>query len=49
MAIQSRRPAAATLIHSDQGFQFTFWVFSQCAKASRLVPSMGGVGACWRR
>ncbi len=27
--------------------QFTSWVFSQRAKASGLVPSMGGVGACY--
>jgi transposase InsO family protein len=47
MAIESRRPAAGTLIHSDQGVQFTSWVFSQRAKASGLVPSMGGVGACY--
>src|SRR5215217_2998021 len=47
MAIQSRRPAAGTLIHSDQGVQFTSWAFSQRARASGLVPSMGGVGACY--
>jgi putative transposase len=47
MAIESRRPAAGTLIHSDQGMQFTSWAFSQRAKASGLVPSMGGVGACF--
>jgi putative transposase len=47
MAIQSRRPAAGTLIHSDQGVQFTSWAFSQRAKASGLLPSMGGVGACY--
>ena len=47
MAIESRRPAAGTLIHSDQGVQFTSWAFSQRAKASGLVPSMGGVGACY--
>ena len=47
MAIQSRKPTAGTLIHSDQGVQFTSWVFSQRAKASGLVPSMGGVGACF--
>jgi transposase InsO family protein len=46
MAIESRRPAAGTLIHSDQGVHFTSWAFSQRAKASGLVPSMGGVGAC---
>jgi putative transposase len=47
MAIQSRQPTAGTLIHSDQGVQFTSWAFSQRAKASGLVPSMGGVGACF--
>ena len=47
MAIESRQPAAGTLIHSDQGVQFTSWAFSQRAKASGLVPSMGGVGACY--
>jgi putative transposase len=47
MAIESRRPAVGTLIHSDQGVQFTSWAFSQRAKASGLVPSMGGVGACY--
>jgi transposase InsO family protein len=29
------------------GVQFTSWAFSQRAKASGLVPSMGGVGACF--
>jgi Integrase core domain len=47
MAIESRRPAAGTLIYSDQGVQFTSWAFSQRVKASGLVPSMGGVGACY--
>jgi putative transposase len=47
MAIQSRRPAAGTLIHSDQGVQPASWAFSQRAKASGLVASMGGVGACY--
>jgi transposase InsO family protein len=27
--------------------QFTSWAFSQRVKASGLVPSMGGVGACY--
>jgi putative transposase len=27
--------------------QYTSWAFSQRAKASGLVPSMGGVGACF--
>jgi hypothetical protein len=29
------------------GVQVTSWVFSQRAKASGLVPSMGGVGVCY--
>jgi putative transposase len=46
LAIASRKPAGGTLIHSDQGVPFTSWAFSQRAKASGLVPAMGGVGAC---
>jgi hypothetical protein len=29
------------------GVQFTSWTFSQRAKASGLLPSMGGVGICY--
>jgi transposase InsO family protein len=29
------------------GQQFTSWAFGQRAKASGLVPSMGGVGTCY--
>jgi hypothetical protein len=29
------------------GYTTTSWAFSQRAKASGLVPSMGGVGACF--
>ncbi len=47
MAIQSRKPTAGTLVHSDQGVQFTSWAFSQRAKDSGLVPSMGRVGDCF--
>jgi hypothetical protein len=49
MAIGSRKPTAGTLIHSDQGVQplHIAWAFSQRATASGLVPSMGGVGACY--
>lgn len=45
MAIDSRKPSG-TLIHSDQGTQFTSWAFTHRAKASGLVPSMGSVGDC---
>ena len=47
MAISSRNPDAGTLIHSDQGTQFTSWAFTHRAKASGLVPSMGSIGDCY--
>ena len=47
MAIQSRKPTAGTLIHSDQGVQFASWAFTQRAKDSGLVASMGSVGDCY--
>jgi transposase InsO family protein len=47
MAIDSRDPRAGTLIHSDQGTQFTSWAFTHRAKASGLVPSMGSIGDCY--
>ena len=47
MAIDSRKPAPGTVIHSDHGTQFTSWAFSNRAKASGLVPSMGSVGDCY--
>lgn len=46
MAIDSRRPAG-TVIHSDQGVQFTSWAFTRRAKESGLLPSMGSVGDCY--
>ena len=47
MAIDTRRPEQGTLIHSDQGTQFTSWAFTRRAKDSGLVPSMGSVGDCY--
>ena len=47
MAIQTRNPEPGTLIHSDQGTQFTSWAFTQRAKLTGLVPSMGSVGDCY--
>lgn len=46
MAIDSRTPAG-TVIHSDQGAQFTSWAFTHRARQSGLVPSMGSVGDCF--
>ena len=47
MAISNRQPDPGTVIHSDQGTQFTSWAFTQRAHDSELVPSMGTVGDCF--
>ncbi len=48
MAIEQRRPPdGTTVIHSDQGTQFTSWSFTQRAVDSGLLPSMGSVGDCY--
>ena len=48
MAIEQRRPpSATTVIHSDQGTQFTSWAFTRRAVDSGLLPSMGSVGDCY--
>jgi putative transposase len=46
MAIAQRNPTA-TVIHSDQGTQFTSWAFTRRAIDSGLLPSMGSVGDCF--
>ena len=46
MAIEGRRPDG-TVIHSDQGTQFTSWAFTRRALDSGLMPSMGSVGSCF--
>lgn len=47
MAIDQRRPSSDTVIHSDQGTQFTSWSFTRRAVDSGLLPSMGSVGDCF--
>jgi putative transposase len=47
MAIQERRPIGPTVIHSDQGTQFTSWGFTRRVLDSGLLPSMGAVGDCF--
>ena len=48
MAIDGRQPAKGeTVIHSDQGTQFTSWAFTRRAIDSGLVPSMGSIGDCF--
>jgi transposase InsO family protein len=44
MAIHQRSPDGETVIHSDQGTQFTSWAFTRRAVDSGLLPSMGSVG-----
>jgi len=44
MAIESRRPAPGTVIHSDHGVQFGSWAVTVRAKQSGLIPSMGSIG-----
>jgi len=46
MAIEQREPDG-TVIHSDQGTQFTSWAFTRRALDSGLMPSMGSVGSCF--
>lgn len=46
MAIGNRRPEG-TVIHSDQGTQYTSWAFTHRARQSGLVPSMGSIGDCF--
>jgi putative transposase len=46
-AIGQRSPTGGTVIHSDQGTQFTAWAFTQRANDSGLVPSMGSIGDCF--
>jgi transposase InsO family protein len=48
MAIEQRDVCdGETVIHSDQGTQFTSWSFTQRAIDSGLLPSMGAVGDCY--
>lgn len=47
MAIDNRRSVTGTVIHSDQGVQGGSWAFTERAKASGLVPSMGSIGDCY--
>jgi len=45
MAINDRNPLPdQTVIHSDHGSQYTSWAFTQRARGSGLLPSMGTIG-----
>jgi putative transposase len=45
-AVIRRRPATATVVHSDRGSQFRSHAFVQAIRQARLRGSMGRVGAC---
>jgi transposase InsO family protein len=48
MAIEHRNAQRGeTVIHSDHGTQFTSWSFTERARQSGLVPSMGSIGDCY--
>lgn len=47
MAIANRDPQSGGIIHSDHGVQLTSWAFTDSAKRSGLVPSMGSIGQCY--
>ena len=47
MAIGNRNPTDETVIHSDQGTQYTSWTFTRRAQESGLLPSMGSIGDCY--
>jgi putative transposase len=44
MAIEARRPAGGSILHSDHGSQFTSWTFSQRIRQAGLAHSIGTVG-----
>jgi putative transposase len=43
----SRTTSSSTVIHSDQGSQFTSWVFTENVRRLGLLSSMGTVGDCF--
>jgi putative transposase len=47
MAIEQRDATRGTVVHSDHGTRFTAWTFSDRARKSGLLPSMGTVGDCY--
>lgn len=47
MAIRNRAAGPGLVIHSDHGVQYTSWAFTDRARASGLLPSMGSIGDCY--
>ncbi len=46
-AVSSSNLEPGTIIHSDQGVQFGSWAFTERAKDSGLLASMGSIGDCY--
>jgi transposase InsO family protein len=46
-AIRNRDAGPGVVIHSDHGPQYTSWAFTERARASGPVPSMGSIGDCY--
>jgi len=44
-AVRSRRPPPGGIVHTDRGYQFTAWEWTQAVEAAGLRPSIGRVGA----
>jgi putative transposase len=47
MAIRNRAAQPGVVIHSDHGVQFSSWAFTDRARVSGLLPSMGSIGDCY--
>jgi putative transposase len=48
MAVDQREAVrGSTVIHSDHGTPFTSWTFTERARKSGLLPSMGSIGDCF--
>ncbi len=47
MAIESRKPRADTVLHSDRGIEYAAHSFQSLLAAYRLQPSMGRRGNCY--
>jgi transposase InsO family protein len=47
LAIESRRPGAGLLHHSDRGVQYTSEDYQRLLSQNGIQPSMSGVGQCW--
>ncbi len=47
MAVARRKPIASTVMHSDQGSQYTSLIFTQRCRSAGLDVSMGSRGDCF--